>query len=48
MVTANGLATGLAMGLAMGRARELANGLALDSQARITRTNGGMNRPPHP
>jgi len=40
MVTANGPAMALAM--------DLANGLALDSQARITRTNGGMNRPPHP
>jgi len=44
MVTANGPAMALAMALAM----DLANGLALDSQARITRTNGGMNRPPHP
>ena len=44
MVTANGPAMALAMDLAM----DLANGLALDSQARITRTNGGMNRPPHP
>ena len=33
---------------ANGPAMALANGLALDSQARITRTNGGMNRPPHP
>jgi len=25
-----------------------ANGLALDIQARINRTNGGKDRPPHP
>jgi len=48
MVTANGPAMALAMDLANGLAMDLANGLALDSQARITRTNGGMNRPPHP
>jgi len=48
MVTANGPAMALAMALAMDLANGLANGLALHSQARITRTNGGMNRPPHP